>query len=300
MTQPADGSPGGLQDQPIFLTHLGGELEDALEHFAERETVVVGLDFDGVLAPIVLDPTTAHMLPATAEAVARLAAAPGVDVAVVTGRSAHDVVALAALPTGTRVIGSHGAEWGRSVDTGDGPVLESEPLDLTEEQVTLLRDLERETMALAAEVDGAWVQTKPTAVVLHTRRLDAATAEALTRRTLDGPAARDGVRVVVGKQVVEMAVLEVTKGDAMVRLKNSAGASAAFYAGDDTTDEDAFRSLDLAAGDVTVKVGAGETAAGYRVTDPEEFSVVLMRLVDLFESRTAPLPELSQETDTHP
>jgi trehalose-6-phosphatase len=79
-------------------------------------------------------------------------------------------------------------------------------------------------------------------------------------------------------------VLSVTKGDALVQLRTELGADAVLYAGDDTTDEDAFAVL--GEGDVGIKVGAGETGAAYRVTDPEEFSAVLMRLATL---RSGPL-----------
>jgi trehalose-phosphatase len=274
------GVPGPGIEAPLFTAHLEESLDLALREFAAREKILVGLDFDGVLAPIVLDPKTSRMLPVSAEAVAGLAALPGVEVVLVSGREAGDLVALAGLPAGSRVIGSHGAQWGRVVDSPDGgTTLEAEPVDLTEEQARLRAELLRETEALAAQVEGAWVQAKPAAVVLHTRPAEREAGERLTRRVLDGPAARDGVHVVVGKEVVEMAVLEVTKGDALHQLRGALGVDAALYAGDDTTDEDAFAVL--GEGDVSIKVGDGESAAAYRVTDPEEFSAVLVRLLEL-------------------
>lgn len=274
------GVPGPGVEAPLFTAHLEESLDLALRELAARETVLVGLDFDGVLAPIVLDPTTSRMLPASAQAVAGLAELAGVEVVLVSGREAGDLVALAGLPAGTRVIGSHGAQWGRVVDSPDGgTTLDAEPVGLTDEQARLKAELLRETEALAAGVEGAWVQVKPAAVVLHTRPAERAAGERLTRRVLDGPAARDGVHVVVGKEVVEMAVLEVTKGDALHQLRSSLGVDAVLYAGDDTTDEDAFAVL--GAGDVSIKVGDGESAAAYRVADPDEFSAVLVRLLEL-------------------
>ncbi|GAA4287053.1 trehalose-phosphatase [Georgenia daeguensis] len=274
------GVPGPGIEAPLFTAHLEESLDLALRELAGRGRILVGLDFDGVLAPIVLDPRTSRMLPVSAEAVAGLAELPGVDVVLVSGREASDLVALAGLPAGSRVIGSHGAQWGRVVDSPDGgTTLEAEPVGLTEEQARLRAELLRETEALAAEVEGAWVQAKPAAVVLHTRPAEREPGERLTRRVLDGPAAREGVRVVVGKEVVEMAVLEVTKGDALHQLRGALGVDAVLYAGDDTTDEDAFAVL--GEGDVSIKVGDGESGAAYRVTDPEEFSAVLVRLLEL-------------------
>jgi trehalose 6-phosphate phosphatase len=274
------GVPGPGIEAPLFTAHLEESLDLALREFAGRDRILVGLDFDGVLAPIVLDPTTSRMLPASAQAVAGLAELPGVEVVLVSGREAGDLVGLAGLPAGSRVIGSHGAQWGRVVDSPDGgTALDAEAVGLTEEQARLRAELLRETEALAAQVEGAWVQAKPAAVVLHTRPAEREAGERLTRRVLDGPAAREGVHVVVGKEVVEMAVLEVTKGDALHQLRGALGVDAVLYAGDDTTDEDAFAVL--GDGDVSIKVGDGESAAAYRVTDPEEFSAVLVRLLEL-------------------
>ncbi|GAA4414619.1 trehalose-phosphatase [Georgenia halophila] len=283
------GVPGPGVDAPLFSARLRPDLDEALEAFAARGRLLVGLDFDGVLAPIVVDPTTSRMLPASADAVARLSALPDVEVVLVSGRDAEDLAALAGLPTGSRVVGSHGAQWGRVVTTpGGGAGLESDGVELSESQAGLKAELLRETEALADGVDGAWVHAKPAAVVLHTRPADPAAAEALTERVLAGPAARDGVHVLVGKQVVEMAVLEVTKGDAMVQLRQSLDVDAALYIGDDTTDEDAFVVLDATAHDLTIKVGEGPTAAAYRVTDPDEASAVLLRLVELLEASRSP------------
>ena len=53
------------------------ELRAALEELAGTETLLVALDFDGVLAPIVPRAEDARPLPASAAAVAALADLPG-------------------------------------------------------------------------------------------------------------------------------------------------------------------------------------------------------------------------------
>lgn len=274
------GVPGPGVGAPQFATHLAEILDSALRDFAAAPRILVALDFDGVLAPLVLDPSTSRVLPASADALATLATLPGVVVVLVSGREAGDLVTLAEVPAGTRVIGSHGAQWGTVTLSPDGrPVLEADPVALTEDQAALRATLVREAEAIAATAAGAWVQAKPAAAVLHTRTASRDDAERVTAATLAGPAAREGVHVVVGKEVVEMAVLEVTKGDALLRLREEVGADAVLYAGDDTTDEDAF--VVLGEGDLTIKVGDGDTAAAYRVADPDEFSAVLLRLAEL-------------------
>ncbi len=86
-----------------------------------------------------------------------------------------------------------------------------------------------------------------------------------------------------GKDILEFAVRHVTKGDAVDRLRELRGADAVFFAGDDVTDEDAFAVL--RDGDVGVKVGAGETRAGFRVTDPAALTDVLKQLARLRATR---------------
>jgi trehalose-phosphatase len=122
-------------------------------------------------------------------------------------------------------------------------------------------------------------------VVLHTRLADPETSLHTTETVLEGPGTRAGVHVKLGKDVVELAVLQADKGTALQELRERTGAVAVLYAGDDVTDEDAFAVLDPARGDVGVKVGSGATAAAHRVGSPEDVTAVLERLVDLVVAR---------------
>ena len=81
----------------------------------------------------------------------------------------------------------------------------------------------REATALAERYEGAWVETKPASVVVHSRRCSPDDAAALTDAVLAGPATRPGLRVQEGKAVVEMAVVDTTKGDAVALLSRLLG-----------------------------------------------------------------------------
>lgn len=269
-----------MSEEDLFATaHVQELLDQALRAFAGRSPVLVALDFDGALAPIVLDPDAARMLPASAVAVERLAGLDGVTVALVSGREAADLTALAAPPAGTVVVGSHGAQWGTARLDGDTVVLDGAEVALTPAQAELHARLVAQSERLVDGVPGAWVQTKPTTVVVHTRGAARDDAERLTEAALTGPGALPGVRAMRGKEVVEMAVVEVTKGDAVRRLREQTGAAAVLYAGDDRTDEDAFAVL--GDDDVSIKVGDGDTRAAYRVASPEALAAVLGRVADL-------------------
>ena len=251
-------------------------LTDTLARLAsdtDRRPLLVALDFDGTLAPLQDDPAASRILPAGVDALARLAAAPGVAVALVSGRAMNDLHTLAQVPVGTFLIGSHGAERARVATFG----LDRDVVRLSDEQADRLATLGAEAARIARGRDGVWVETKPTAVVVHTRLAQDADSEPAERDAI-ALGERLGTGVLHGKDVVEISVLRASKGEALTALRDELGASVVLYAGDDVTDEHAFEALRH--DDVTIKVGRGETAARYRVDGPDELVAALATLAD--------------------
>ena len=232
------------------MTPLPSDLAEALTALAGRRPLLVASDYDGVLAPLVDDPSAAAALPGVGDVLARLAAAPGVTVALVSGRGLEDLRTTSGFRGSFRWIGSHGAEF-------DGPL----GRDLTDQR-NALRDL------LAPEVattPGARLEVKPASVAVHVRQV----ADRDSGRALLGRVASivdPSLTKKPGKDVLELAVTDADKGTALRRLRDELGVAGALYLGDDRTDEDGFRALEP--DDVTVKVGDGDTAARYRVADP--------------------------------
>ncbi|WP_454042852.1 trehalose-phosphatase [Cellulosimicrobium sp. Marseille-Q8652] len=239
---------------------------------------LVALDFDGTLAPLVDDPRAARMTPAARAAVDRLAAAlqgTTTRLALVSGRNLTDLAACGEPPVGTFLVGSHGAETGRVTSGG----VDAVPLVLTDDEERALAELRTGLAAAVAGREGAWVQDKPSAAVLHTRLAsaeDTVAAEAAT----DAVAEHLGLHAMHGKDVVEVAVLTTSKGEAVDRLRDDVGHDAGtsgrtrvLYAGDDTTDETAFAIL--GDDDLGIKVGPGETAASQRVPDADTLAAAL-------------------------
>jgi len=239
----------------------------AVEAIAAREPLLVALDFDGVCAPLVDDPSESRMLPGTRRALVGLASS-GCHVALVSGRGLASLREVAEPEPGWRLVGGHGAEPG----DGDGP-------RLSHEQQDLLRQLTEQLQAVVDRHPGTGVEHKPSGVVLHVRRAEGDHGAAATAEVLAGPAALPGVHVKRGHDVVEMTVLDADKGSALTLLREQTGAAAVLYAGDDVTDEDAFAVLDGDGGDVGVKVGPGETAATHRVSSPHDVTGLLERLL---------------------
>jgi trehalose 6-phosphate phosphatase len=241
------------------------ELSEALAELARVPTLLVALDFDGVLAPIVQDPSTSAPLPGSAAAVGALAELPGTTVAMLSGRALADLRAVSGFGPPVRLVGSHGGEF------DDGALV------LSEEQQSVKDELEAAVSRIVDGEPGARVEDKPASVVVHVRGADPAVAERVLDAARAGPARLPGVDATEGKAVLELAVVQVSKGAAIDTLRERLRADAVLFVGDDVTDETAF--VRLRPGDVGIKVGDGDTAAGYRVATPQDVTDVLEELL---------------------
>lgn len=245
---------------------MDAEVRRALDVVARVPRLLVATDFDGVLAPFVLDPMDARPQAGTVDSLVALAAAPDTWTAVVSGRDLEALAALTGLGgSATTLIGSHGAQTSRS---GSGP---------TGPEVTArLRELRTGVEAAVARRDvRIRLEHKPTAVVLHTRGLpeDAVVTAA---DIASGAAADDGVTLLSGKGVHELSVVRADKGTALLALADEVGVDATVYLGDDVTDEHVFAVL--GDDDLGIKVGDGETGARLRIDDCTSVPAVLATL----------------------
>jgi trehalose 6-phosphate phosphatase len=245
------------------VTVLDPDLDGALSALAARRPLLVASDYDGVLAPLVDDPSAAVPAPGVAAALARLADLDGVTVALVSGRGVDDLQQTSGLAGPYRWVGSHGAEF-------DGP--------LTGTLAARRDDLAALLRPLVAATPGARLEVKPASVAVHVRQVAdrSAAAELLAEveRRVDS-----SLTLKPGKEVLEVAVTDADKGAALLRLRDELGAAAVLYLGDDVTDEDGFRAL--GPDDVSVKIGEGDTAARYRVGRPADALAALNRLAGL-------------------
>jgi trehalose 6-phosphate phosphatase len=214
------------------------------------------VDFDGTLSEIAPTPEEARPLPGAAEALQALAEVLRV-VAVVSGRRAAEVAGLLGSPTGVRCFGLYGLE------DEDGPA-DPAAAGLMERVEALLPEVER----AAAAVPGSLVEPKGLQVAVHYRGVpDVDAARRVLIRRLREVADREGLRVLEGKRVVELAPAGgPTKGDVVLRLARDHELRAVLYAGDDLADGDAFAAMDRLRPDgvrtVKVAVRSKETPAG--------------------------------------
>jgi len=227
--------------------------------------LLVGLDVDGVLAPIVAHADDAVLLPGMLEAVDRLAQ--HTTVAVVSGRTVADLERFG-FPDHIEIFGLHGME--RSGErTIELAAHERERLDR-------LHSLAVEAADRAG--DGAWVEVKPASVVLHVReaRPDDGARSAADLRALAADVT--GAHVLPGKGVVELLTRATSKALAVEELRAEIDAGGVVFAGDDRTDEEVFTMLDGTG--CSIRVGPGDTAARYRLAGPPDVLEFLVALSD--------------------
>jgi trehalose-phosphatase len=232
---------------------------------AAARPLLVGLDVDGVLAPLVDHAADAALLDGMSEAMSAVAELDSVQVAVLSGRSLEGLAQFD-FHHDLHVIGSHGME------TRDRPM---DPLD--DDEADRLAALDALAEAAARDAgDGAWVERKPASVVLHVRRADPERG----RAALDGLAARardvEGATVKPGSNVLELFARSADKGTALVALGAELRAATILFVGDDVTDEDAFARLGPQ--DIAIKVGDAATIAPHRLRDPHAVLTFLRAL----------------------
>jgi trehalose 6-phosphate phosphatase len=248
---------------------LSPELLQAVQRIAATEHLLVAMDFDGTISPLVDHAGDARPLPRSAAAFAELAVLARTTTALISGRALASLRAVASPPEETLLIGSHGAEaW-----LGPG----SAPLTLEPEQRELLADVRSILEGIAELAPGTLLEDKPAGVVLHTRLAADDVAEdavSAARAALEG---LEGVFIKNGKRVLETSVVHASKGEGVDFLRQASGATAVIFAGDDTTDEDALGRLGT--DDVGVKVGLDFTQAEFRIEAPVHVAELLETLL---------------------
>jgi trehalose-phosphatase len=216
---------------------------------AAPEQTGIFLDFDGVLAPIVLHSEDAAIPAETRAELERLVARYGL-VSVVSGRSGDDVSARVAVG-GVVYVGSHG--------------LELDPA--AEHWRAQIRDF---------AADAPWpperTDMKGLSVAFHFRGVDDEAAALHELELLAARATEEGLAPRFGRKVME--VLPPTgsnKGTAVHSLIERAKLTQALVAGDDTTDIDSFRAVGGLAHAVRVAVVSDESPTALR----DEADIVL-------------------------
>ncbi len=253
-----------------MATHWTESWPDIAERLTAPPRLLVACDFDGTLAPLVAEPDRAQLPAAALDLLRRLQAAPGVTLAIVSGRSLPDLAARVPLADAI-FAGNHGLEI-------RGLGLDGERCQATALKPRLHALALRLESALAL-VPGIRIENKGLSATVHLRNVSEDSRAQIIREVGRIGAMDEAFRVQLGHQVAELIPdIGWNKGTALKQILGRMGipGSAAFYAGDDTTDESVFLTLPTA---VTVSVGADWiTAARWMARDPGDVCGLLERL----------------------
>ncbi len=264
LSLPSAGAAGRPTRRPGRMDGVdAAEIITALR--AELPDVLVAVDFDGTLAPLVPDPETSRPVAGAIDALSAVAGT-GAQVAVITGRDARTVVRLGGLDRvpGLVVAGLYGIEsWqDGELSTPDTP-----------EPIQALRRRLPDTLAGAGAHPDLWIEDKRLSLVVHARKAaDPEAALAPLRGPVGALAEELGLEMHPGRDVLEVRLPGYDKAGALRRL--AAGHRGVLFLGDDLGDLPAFGESRTLRQTGTVAYGVAVLSSGVaEVADAADLSV---------------------------
>jgi trehalose 6-phosphate synthase/phosphatase len=260
LAEPADARPAPLP------------LDATVRQLREADALVLLLDYDGTLVPLMPRPEQAVPDPELKGLLQQLAERAGTAVHIVSGRPPETLQTwLGEVPV--TLWAEHGL-WHRGPGTDWAPTVE---VDLG-----WRGDVRRLFEEEAARTPGAHVEEKSASLAWHYRTVAPALgierASAL-RRELSELLATTPAEVLDGNKVIEVRPRVVNKGVVVARIiEGSDGRARLVAIGDDRTDEDMFAALRPT--DLSVHVGPTPSRATLRLTDTGAARSFLSSLVD--------------------
>lgn len=240
--------------------------------------MLVALDFDGTLAPIVPHYLDAQLLPEARPVLERLAARSDTDIALISGRSLRDLEQRIGLP-GIYYAGNHGLEL-------HGPDL----ADVVPGALALQARVQRCRAALEdvlRSLPNVHLEDKQLSLSVHYRMVDDPGQQRQVEEVVERVFQQhcEGLRLTSGKRVREIRPdIDWDKGKALLyiirEIERLRGAQVLpMFVGDDTTDEDGFVALEGRGAAVLVGDPHAPTAARSYVRSPEEAVMMLEKLL---------------------
>jgi len=238
--------------------------------------VVVFLDYDGTLTPIVDDPEKA-CLSDSMRAVLKTVA-DHFPLAVISGRDLSDIQNLIGMQD-IYYAGSHGFDI-----VGPGGMRMHH-----QKGANCLPSLDRAEKALKEKVNlvpGAWIERKRFSIAIHYRKVKDDDVASVKEMVTEIVGRHTDLRRADGKKVLELQPkIDWHKGKALLWLLDKLELDNAdvvpIYMGDDVTDEDAFTTLQDRGIGIVVMDQPRPTNAQYRVDDPGEVEQFLRKLVSI-------------------
>ena len=207
-----------------------------LERLATAPERVLMLDYDGTLAPFVVDRELAFPYPGVPTVIGQIMQS-GTRVVLISGRSAREVAQLSCIAPQPEIWGCHGLERLHPNGSYELIPLPKEQREGLSEALTVLHN----------ELPPDRVEAKPGSVAVHWRGLNPQKAEALrslVQSVWASLPSKYPLELLEFDGGIELRVRGRDKGDAVRAILSEVNpGSALAYLGDDRTDEDAFRAI---------------------------------------------------------
>jgi trehalose 6-phosphate phosphatase len=266
---------------PPLLDNLW--LEQLQDRLSAASGLLLCLDFDGTLAPIVENPDDAALAVGNRRLLEHLGEDPDVTVAVVSGRSIADLRKRVGVD-GLYYAGNHGLEW----DDGSGTAIAAE----VRETQAALQDMLARLRSCLSDIDGCPIEDKSLTATVHYRQVSNEQLSTVVEATRAIVRTTDEFECRSGKEILEIRPDIPGGKDRIVdRLRDQYPNAVPLFVGDDITDEDGFRAVGADGHGILVG-DRKETAASVRVPDPDGVTMLLAWIVD----RSAKSPALSSTT----
>jgi trehalose 6-phosphate phosphatase len=239
------------------------EVQAEVEHRPAETAFVLLLDFDGTLAEFHPDPDAPELSPERWDLLDRISRQPGLSLGIVSGRRLDDLRERTRLPDCVYHAGLHGLE----IEVDGNRTTHPDLPWATERMDGLADTLKR----LLDQFPDALIEDKGASVAVHTRRMPKELHDRVFARAdvLAVPWIAEGLACrLEGSAVVEYVPnIRGHKGDALQWISDDVEAKLqrrpwVAYIGDDITDEDAFRAINLGIG---VLVGLRPTSATHKL-----------------------------------
>ncbi|CAM8986592.1 unnamed protein product [Rhodiola kirilowii] len=282
-------SPTHPNSAAMFLPQTANQHPSALDKFdqiisaAKGKQIVMFLDYDGTLSPIVDDPDRAFMSDAMRGTVRRVAKY--FPTAIVSGRCLDKVYGFVKLAE-LYYAGSHGMDIKGPTKGSKCNKSSSVMFQPATEFVPMIDQAYKALVVMTKSIPGANVEHNKFCVSVHFRCVDEKRWSDIAQGVREVLKDYPRLRLSQGRKVLEIRpTIKWDKGKALEFLLESLGfANCAdvfpIYIGDDRTDEDAFKVLgELGQGiGILVSKFSKETCASYSLQEPSEVMSFLQRL----------------------
>jgi alpha,alpha-trehalase len=244
----------------------------------QKELPAIFLDYDGTLSPIVDDPAEATLNERNRQVLQRLAK--DMFVAVISGRALSDVRKMVGIDE-LAYAGSHGFE----MSCAKGYFEEG---NRKQQYLSILKKAEQDLNKAARGLEGIRIERKPYAIAVHYRGANGEAVADIENRVDDLAKQYFELKKTSGKKIFELhPAVDWDKGKAVQAMLGQFHVDCSritpLYIGDNTTDEDAFRSIGDRGIGILVSDEPRQTNARYILRDQTEVTIFLEKLAELAE-----------------